>query len=61
MKSVGVPVYPLNACPEIKSISKLIIEKNGGQGVVWELVVKMLKAKKIYEQAFDNYLKSLSL
>ena len=61
MKSVGIPVCPLNACPEIKSISKLIIEKYGGQGVVWELVVKVLKAKKVYEQAFDNYLKSLSL
>jgi len=61
MKSVGIPVCPLNACPEIKSISRLIIEKYGGQGVVWELVVMILKAKKIYEQVFDNYLKSLSL
>jgi len=60
MKHVGIPVCPLNACIEIKNISKLVIEKSGGEGVLWELIVKILKAKKIYEQVFDKYLKSLS-
>ena len=61
MKYVGIPVCPLNACIEIKNVSKLVIEKCGGEGVVWELVVKILKIKKIYEKVFNKYLKSLSL
>jgi 3-deoxy-D-manno-octulosonate 8-phosphate phosphatase (KDO 8-P phosphatase) len=37
MKIVGIPVCPNDAFPEIKAISKIVLEKDGGFGVVRNL------------------------
>jgi 3-deoxy-D-manno-octulosonate 8-phosphate phosphatase (KDO 8-P phosphatase) len=38
MKSVGFPVAPADAHPEIRNIAKLITKAGGGEGVVKELL-----------------------
>ena len=37
MQSVGIPVCPNDAHPQIKEISKIKLKKNGGEGVIREL------------------------
>ncbi|MFW9930756.1 MAG: KdsC family phosphatase [Candidatus Thorarchaeota archaeon] len=61
MKKVGIPVCPKNACDEIKEISKLVIEKSGGDGVLWELSKQILKAKGLYQTVFPQFLESLKM
>lgn len=60
MKMIGIPVCPLNACEDIKEISKVILGKNGGEGVLWDLTKKILRSKDIYEQTFQKYLETLN-
>ncbi len=43
MLNVGLPVCPADAVEEIKSISKYISHKNGGQGCVRDIVEQVLK------------------
>lgn len=38
MKSVGYPVCPLDACGEIKAVSKIVLNTKGGGGVARELI-----------------------
>jgi 3-deoxy-D-manno-octulosonate 8-phosphate phosphatase (KDO 8-P phosphatase) len=45
MKTVGVPVCPNDAVPEIKSISKYISHKNGGEGCVRDVIEQTLRAQ----------------
>ncbi|MDL2251814.1 HAD hydrolase family protein [Odoribacter sp. OttesenSCG-928-J03] len=45
MTMVGVPVCPLDACEEIKSISKYISDINGGMGCVRDVISQVLKAR----------------
>lgn len=44
MKKVGIPVCPNDAVPEIKSVSKYISSKNGGEGCVRDVVEQTLRA-----------------
>ncbi len=37
MKSVGFPVAPADAHPEIYKVAKLVTEAKGGEGVIKEL------------------------
>jgi len=37
MRIVGIPVCPKDAFPEIKEISKIVLEKDGGHGVIRNL------------------------
>ena len=59
MKSIGIPVCPLNACEKIKEISKLVINIRGGEGVLWELTKKILESKNIYDKIFQKYLENI--
>lgn len=45
MTKVGLPVCPLDACEEIKSISRYISDVNGGMGCVRDVISQVLKAK----------------
>lgn len=45
MKAVGVPVCPNDAVPEIKTISKYISHKNGGEGCVRDVIEQTLRAQ----------------
>ena len=45
MTKVGLPVCPLDACEEIKSISRYISDTKGGMGCVRDVMSQVLKAK----------------
>ncbi len=41
MKTVGFPVAPADAHPEVKAVSKLVLSARGGEGVIRELADKI--------------------
>jgi 3-deoxy-D-manno-octulosonate 8-phosphate phosphatase (KDO 8-P phosphatase) len=45
MKTVGVPVCPLDAAPEIKAISHYISDKNGGDGCIRDVLEQVMRAQ----------------
>ena len=45
MKTVGVPVCPLDAAPEIKAISHYISDKNGGEGCIRDVLEQVMRAQ----------------
>lgn len=45
MTMVGLPVCPLDACEEIKSVSCYISDMEGGKGCVRDVVSQVLKAR----------------
>ncbi|MDO4671404.1 MAG: HAD hydrolase family protein [Porphyromonadaceae bacterium] len=45
MAFVGLPVAPNDAVPEIKAVAKYISHKNGGFGVVRDVIEQTLKAQ----------------
>ncbi|MEG2276612.1 MAG: HAD hydrolase family protein [Odoribacter sp.] len=45
MTRVGLPVCPLNACEEIKSVARYISDVNGGDGCVRDVISQVLKAR----------------
>ncbi|MGL5681893.1 MAG: KdsC family phosphatase [Marinifilaceae bacterium] len=45
MTMVGLPVCPLDACEEIKSISKYISDVKGGDGCVRDIISQVLKVR----------------
>ena len=45
MKKVGVPVAPADAAEEIKSLSKYISDKNGGEGCVRDVIEQVLRVQ----------------
>lgn len=57
MQEVGLPCCPQNAAPEIKSISKYISHKNGGDGCVRDIIEQTLKVQgkwlKNYSAKYD--------
>lgn len=59
MKSVGIPVCPVNACEEIKELSKVILKKSGGDGVLWDLTKRVLISKNVYHEIFQKYVDQL--
>ncbi len=48
MKAVGIPVCPLDAAPEIKSISKYISDKRGGDGCARDVIEQVMKAQGLW-------------
>lgn len=54
MRSVGLPVAPADAAPEIKSVAKYISQKNGGYGIARDVIEQTLKAQGTWmcEEAF---------
>lgn len=45
MAQVGLPVCPLDACEEIKSIARYISDITGGDGCVRDVIAQVLKAR----------------
>lgn len=45
MKLVGLPCCPQDAVPEIKSVSKYISHKKGGEGCVRDIIEQVLKVQ----------------
>lgn len=45
MTMVGLPVCPLDACEEIKSIARYISDMEGGKGCVRDVISQVLKAR----------------
>lgn len=48
MARVGLPVAPADAVPEIKSISKYISHKAGGEGVARDVIEQTMKAQGLW-------------
>lgn len=46
MQKVGIPVCPQDAVSDIKSISKYISDKNGGEGCVRDVIEQTLRAQE---------------
>ncbi len=46
MKTVGIPVSPADAVQDVKTISKYISDRNGGEGCVRDVVEQVLRAHK---------------
>ena len=53
MALVGLPTCPQDAVPEIKSISKYISHKKGGQGCVRDVIEQVLKVQGKWNGNFD--------
>jgi 3-deoxy-D-manno-octulosonate 8-phosphate phosphatase (KDO 8-P phosphatase) len=53
MKFVGIPVCPQDAVPDIKTISKYISPKNGGEGCVRDIIEQTLRAQNKW---FTNHM-----
>ncbi|MBD0831693.1 KdsC family phosphatase [Aestuariibaculum sediminum] len=49
MKRVGLPSCPQDAVPEIKSVSKYISHKKGGEGAVRDVIEQVLKVQGKWE------------
>lgn len=45
MTQVGLPVCPLDACEEIKSVARYISDIRGGDGCVRDVIAQVLKAR----------------
>lgn len=53
MQKVGLPSCPQDAVPEIKSVSKYISHKLGGQGAVRDVIEQVMKVQGKWLQHFD--------
>ena len=53
MKLVGLACAPLNAAPEIQSISHYISQKNGGKGCVRDVIEQVLKVQEKWNGTFN--------
>ncbi|MBW7995258.1 MAG: HAD hydrolase family protein [Candidatus Glassbacteria bacterium] len=56
MKLVGLPVAVPNAIPEVLAAAVWVPVRPGGEGAVRELITLVLKARRLYVQAVQNYL-----
>ncbi|MFC1614231.1 KdsC family phosphatase [Gemmatimonadota bacterium] len=57
MDVVGLPVAVANAMPEVVTASRYCTRKRGGDGAVRELIDLVLKARGVYKQSVEQYLK----
>jgi len=53
MQLVALPCCPQDAVPEIKAISKYISHKNGGRGVVRDVIEQVMKVQGKWMKNFD--------
>ncbi|MCK4326105.1 HAD hydrolase family protein, partial [bacterium] len=52
MKTVGFPVAPADAHPDVKSLAKLVTKAKGGEGIIRE-ISDLLVAKTFQEREGD--------
>lgn len=55
MRDAGVSFAPADACPEIRGLADYVTRAKGGEGVVREAVMLLLKAKGCYRDAIAAY------
>ncbi len=55
MKTVGLPVAPRDAAPEIKAVAKYITTADGGHGVARELIEEILKVRGLWTATSSAY------
>lgn len=48
MQTVGLPVAPADAAPEIRKIAKYISHKKGGEGVARDVIEQVMKAQNTW-------------
>lgn len=48
MTRCGLPCCPSDACPEVKSVSRYISHKSGGNGCARDVIEQVLKAQKLW-------------
>lgn len=53
MKLVGMPTCPNDAVPEIKTISKYISNKKGGEGCVRDIIEQTLRVQEKWNENFN--------
>jgi len=54
MKKVSFPVAVNDAFPEVKDVAKYITDVRGGEGVLREVIVKILKEQGRYESVMER-------
>lgn len=55
MQQIGIPTCPLDAVPEIKSISQYISDKKGGEGCVRDVIEQVMRSQqKWFGQEISN-------
>jgi 3-deoxy-D-manno-octulosonate 8-phosphate phosphatase (KDO 8-P phosphatase) len=54
MKIVGMPACPSDAVPEIKSVSRYISDRKGGEGCVRDVIEQVLRASGKWSANIDN-------
>lgn len=54
MKLIGLPSCPQNAVPEVKSLSRYISHKNGGEGCVRDIIEQVLKVQHNWESPQEH-------
>lgn len=59
MRKVGLPIAVANAVPEVKEAAVIVTERNGGEGAVREAIEAVLRAKGIWEETVNRYLREL--
>jgi 3-deoxy-D-manno-octulosonate 8-phosphate phosphatase (KDO 8-P phosphatase) len=57
LERVGLAIAVANAVPEVKTKAHYITSCPGGSGAVREVVMKILQAQGIYEEALAEYIK----
>ena len=60
MKLFGLSVSPSNAAPENKKIADIIPSAAGGEGVIREVIEKVMKAQGTWEKYLADYQNSFS-
>jgi 3-deoxy-D-manno-octulosonate 8-phosphate phosphatase (KDO 8-P phosphatase) len=55
MRLVGLPVAVGNAVPEIRSVAKVQLQREGGRGAVREFSELFLKARGEWDRAWNKY------
>jgi len=53
MQRVGLPTCPVDAAPEIKSISQYVSHRNGGRGAVRDVIEQVLRVQGKWMAGFD--------
>ncbi|MDD3627613.1 MAG: HAD hydrolase family protein [bacterium] len=60
LRKVGVPITVANAAEEVKHIADYISGRAGGDGAVYEIVKQILTAKKMWDDAVENFIKDVN-
>ena len=54
---VGLPIAVANAVPEVKAVAQFVTKRAGGDGAVREVAEVILRARGVWDELLDDYLK----